>query len=178
MTTIFGSSSSSFLFFPSSPPTFLFSTSFVPRDSTRASFSTSSRCGREKRGNSFIQRKPIDQTHLRPKGITKSWSGIENSILQNLLWDCVKNKITPRLKRALSLSPSLFLPLHVLLRARIHTRTWYIFVFLSFEREWRRREKNSRRIKGRARIESRAGFIFSSVIKKARYLQEASHARP
>lgn len=118
-----------FSFFSSPPPTFLFSTSFVPRDSTRASFSTSSRCGREKRGNSFIQRKPIDQTHLRPKGITKSWSGIENSILQNLLWDCVKNKITPRLKRALSLSlPPSSSPCTFFF-ARVYTRERDIFLY-------------------------------------------------
>ena len=57
---------------------------------------------------SLFQREPIDQTRASvstKRAITKSWSGIENSILQNLLGGGVKNKITdPRseVKRALA----------------------------------------------------------------------------
>lgn len=57
---------------------------------------------------SLFQREPIDQTRASvstERAITKSWSGIENSILQNLLGGGVKNKITDgrsEVKRALA----------------------------------------------------------------------------
>lgn len=79
------------------------------RDSTRGSFSTKLSSGSGRVGVGGIRLFSANQSTKRisaERCITKSWSGIENSILQNLLWDCVKNKITPRLKR-LSLSPSL-----------------------------------------------------------------------
>lgn len=80
---------------------------------------------------SLFQREPIDQTRASvstKRAITKSWSGIENSILQNLLGGGVKNKITDgrsEVKRALAFFLLFLLPLLSLyfIASRVRTRS-------------------------------------------------------